>query len=362
LVSQVLTCTPTGIIAGDESKVHVGVVGSYLGGVHAGDHNIGLEYTITGEKKDDYVISNGSTQTLLGTIAPRAVTVTSDSDTKQFDNSPLTKNSYKVTSGSFVGHEGFESISIIGQCTDAGSFKNSFERDEEKVVYSVKQNTNDSDYAFTFIEGDLIITPVTVTVPTGGSLKYTGTVLEAAVAKSDWYTFLETEGSTVRESQLGDYIVKISLLYNHDAIVNVKWSDDSTEVKNVAWHIIVSALNPNCFSLKEETVFYNGQPHTDMVLYTPSGGVHYTEGTDYRVDYTADTTNKGDKTATIVGINGYAGSTPIVLEFEVLPLPITVTFDEHQAFLYDGNEHTPVFEHSDIMEGDAVTFSLDFKD
>ena len=155
--------------------------------------------------------------------------------------------------------------------------------------------------------------------------------------------------------------MKISLLYNHDAIVNVKWSDDSTEVKNVAWHIIVSALNPNCFSLKEETVFYNGQPHTDMVLYTPSGGVHYTEGTDYRIDYTADTINKGDKTATIVGINGYAGSTPIVLEFEVLPLPITVTFEEHQAFLYDRTEHTPTFEHSEIMEGDTVTFSLDVK-
>ncbi|QTE69333.1 hypothetical protein JNO48_05385 [Clostridiales bacterium] len=49
------------------------------------------------------------------TINPVEIELTADSATKEYDGTALTKNTYKITKGAFVGEEGLASVTVEGQ-------------------------------------------------------------------------------------------------------------------------------------------------------------------------------------------------------------------------------------------------------
>lgn len=84
-------------------------------------------------------------------VTPAKVTVTANSKSKKYDGIALTDNGYSITSGSFVAGEGFESVTVEGSQTYAGSSENKI------TGHNVNANTKEGNYKFTFLAGTLTV-------------------------------------------------------------------------------------------------------------------------------------------------------------------------------------------------------------
>ena len=104
-------------------------------------------------------------------IAKRSVTLTSASESREYNGEALTNDGVTVGGDGFVAGEG-AIYSVTGAITDAGRVDNSF-------TYAANSNTNFDNYIITKEEGTLEVTPVTkkVTVTITGksdTLPYSG--------------------------------------------------------------------------------------------------------------------------------------------------------------------------------------------
>lgn len=114
-----------------------------------------------------FVINDG---TLV--ISPRTLTITSGSDSKEYDGTPLTSSEIKVTGDGFVDGEG-ASYTFTGSQLDVGSSKNSFD-------YRLNDNTKAKNYEITKEYGDLTVTAVStqiVITANSGEKMYDGSAL-----------------------------------------------------------------------------------------------------------------------------------------------------------------------------------------
>ena len=89
------------------------------------------------------------------TITPRDVTLTSASDTKEYDGTPLTNDT--VTADGFADGEG-ATYNVTGTQTEVGSSKNKF-------AYTLNSNTTASNYNITTNYGTLAVTAKTTPDP-----------------------------------------------------------------------------------------------------------------------------------------------------------------------------------------------------
>ena len=85
-------------------------------------------------------------------IEKRKVTLTSASDSKVYDGTPLTKKEVTVGGDGFAKDEGV-TYTFKGSQTNAGSSKNMF-------TYAWNEGTNKDNYTIYQIEGDLVVTPI----------------------------------------------------------------------------------------------------------------------------------------------------------------------------------------------------------
>ncbi|RGS29775.1 hypothetical protein DWY01_08170, partial [Eubacterium sp. AF22-8LB] len=155
---------------------------SYTAAVNAGT----VEVTITG-------IGNytGTAKTSYE-ITKRNVTLTSASDSKVYDKTPLTNHNVTVGGDGFVKEEG-ATYNVTGSQTEKGTSKNTF-------TYELKSNTKASNYTIEVVYDDLTVTAEdgeVVVIITGrkDTFEYDGT--EKSVKG---YDVSITEGSTYTES------------------------------------------------------------------------------------------------------------------------------------------------------------------
>ena len=118
----------------------------------------GVTIDTTKDTSGNYVVSATVDGTL--TITPRPLTITADSDTKVYDGTALTKNSY--TSEGLMAGDVIESVTITGSQTNAGSSDNV----PSAAVIKKGDDVVTANYTITYTNGTLEITkkPVTVTV------------------------------------------------------------------------------------------------------------------------------------------------------------------------------------------------------
>lgn len=141
-------------------------------GTDAGTYNMNLapeNFTnINGNFKNVlFVIYDG---TLV--ISPRTLTITSGSDSKEYDGTPLTSSEIKVSGDGFVDGEG-ASYTFTGSQTNNGSSKNTFD-------YELNANTKAKNYEITKEYGDLTVTAVStqiVITANSGEKIYDGSAL-----------------------------------------------------------------------------------------------------------------------------------------------------------------------------------------
>lgn len=103
--------------------------------------------------------SEAATTTAKLTIAKRAITLTSASDSKFYDGTALTANTVTVTEGSYANDESFQ-YNVTGSQIEVGASENTF-------TYSATSSAKVENYEVTLVKGKLTVDPVVTFVMNG---------------------------------------------------------------------------------------------------------------------------------------------------------------------------------------------------
>ena len=312
-------------------------------------------------------------------ISKRDVTLTSGSDDKVYDGTPLTKDKVTVSGDGFVKGEGAE-YNVTGSQTKAGSSDNEF-------TYTLKDNTNEKNYNITVVKGTLTVTQdknevvVTITGHTN-SAKYDGkdhtakgydvSINNKKYHASD-FTFKGTDNVTKKDA--GTYPMGLK---ESDFVNN------STDFAKVTFVVTDGSLTieKRTVTLGSATAskVYDGTALTSKDITV--GGDEFVDGEGATYDVTGSQTAVGssDNTFTYeLNKNTKAGNytiTTSVGTLTVTPQSITpdpenpdsykgITINDPSDHVYDGQEHkwSPTVKDADdkaLTEGRDYTVSYKY--
>ena len=216
-------------------------------------------------------------------ITPREITLTSGSDEKIYNGTPLTKDEVTVSAPGFVDGEG-ATYTVTGSQTEVGESNNSF-------TYKLNDNTKASNYTITPEYGKLKVTPVTAGVvvtitENSGSAKYDGT--EKTVTGYD-VTSISNPLYTKRDFTFsGDATIKGTDAGTYDMnLVPGDFTNTNGNFKNVTFVIVNGTLviSPRTLTItsgsdKQE---YDGTPLTNDKIAVTGDGFAEGEGATYTV-------------------------------------------------------------------------------
>lgn len=284
------------------------------------------------------------------TIAPKDAT-------RAYDGTDL-KASEFVTEG-FVKDQGVKSATFTGSQLNVGTSKSGIDG------YVLADGTNANNYDITKGTGNLEVTPVSdeVTVTITGNaatLKYNGTeqsVTGYTVACSNGlYTandFVFTGAAVAKGTNVGTYKMGLD---------KGQFSNTSANFSNVTFVVVDGQLTITPKSVDPEAgkgmsvgklphVTYNGKSQKQKPE-VKDGNTLLTEGTDYTLVYSKDTTNVGTVTVTVEGKGNYAGEAKVT--YGIMKRQVTLE-SASASKVYDG---TPLFSH-DVVVTSAAGFVED---
>ena len=224
-------------------------------------------------------------------ITPREITLTSGSDEKIYDGTPLTKDEVTVSAPGFVGGEG-ATYTVTGSQTEVGESNNSF-------TYKLNDNTKASNYTITPEYGKLKVKPVTdevivtITEPSG-SYKYDGT--EKTVTGYD-VTSISNPLYTTRDFTFsGDATIKGTDAGTYDMnLAPEDFTNINGNFKNVRFVIddgtLVISQRVLTITSGSDSKEYDGTPLTNDEIAVTGDGFVDGEGASYT--FTGSQTNNG---------------------------------------------------------------------
>ena len=296
----------------------------------------------------DKVIVNKINGTL--TISKRKVTLTSQTDSKDYDGTPLTRPNVTITNG-FVKDE-VKEVKATGAVTNVseGEVTNT-------IVITEGENFKESNYSITKHEGTLSITPVTdeVTVTIKGNSKttpYNGTVQSVGgyTVESISNTLYKSTDFTLNDQAKATGKDAATYPMNLDA---TQFVNKNTNFSNVKFEIAEDGqliINPCAVTLTSETASkdYDGTPLTRPNVKVEG---NFVDGEVTKVEATGSVTyvSEGDVTNTIViteGENFKESNYSITkhegtLSITEVDAEVTVTIKGHEeTATYDGNPHS----------------------
>ena len=296
----------------------------------------------------DKVIVNKINGTL--TISKREVTLTSQTDSKDYDGTPLTRPEVTITGG-FVKDE-VKEVKATGSVTNVseGEVTNT-------ITYKTSDNFNSENYSITKNEGKLSITPVTdeVTVTIKGNSKatpYNGTVQSVGgyTVESISNTLYTSTDFTLNGQAMATGKDAATYPMNLDA---TQFVNNNTNFSNVKFEIAEDGqlvINPRAVTLTSETASkdYDGTPLTRPNVKAEG---NFVDGEVTKVEATGSVTyvSDGEVTNTIViteGENFKESNYSITkhegtLSITEVDAEVTVTIKGHEATAtYDGKPHS----------------------
>ena len=284
-------------------------------------------------------------------ITPRTVKLTSGSDSKTYDGTPLTK--HEVKEDGFVKDDG-ATYEFTGSQTNVGTSDNTFD-------YALKDGTLASNYIVTTEAGKLTVNPVTdkVTVTIkehsaehvydGTEKTVTGYDVKSISNKlytKDDFTFSGT--AEAKGTNVGEYPMNVQasdFTNNSHNFKNVTFIIEDGSLKITPKSIVPSETNSMEVTGPADTK-YNGDEQKLKPVVKDQGKV-LTENVDYKLSYTGDTTNAGTVKITIKGKGNYNGSTEV--SYEITKRNVTLT-SATDSKVYD---KTPLTNHNVAVEGDG---------
>ena len=284
-------------------------------------------------------------------ITPRTVKLTSGSDSKTYDGTPLTK--HEVKDDGFVKDDG-ATYEFTGSQTNVGTSDNTF-------TYALKDGTLASNYIITTKAGKLTVNPVTdiVTVTIkehGAEHVYDGTEktvtgydvksISNKLYTKDDFTFSGT--AEAKGTNVGEYPMNVQasdFTNNSNNFTNVTFVIEDGLLKITSKSIVPSETNGMVVTGPQNTL-YNGDEQKLTPVVKDQDKV-LTENVDYELSYTGDTTNAGTVKITIKGKGNYNGSTEV--SYKITKRNVTLT-SATDSKVYD---KTPLTNHNVAVEGDG---------
>ena len=284
-------------------------------------------------------------------ITPRTVKLTSESDSKTYDGTPLTK--HEVKEDGFVKDDG-ATYDFTGSQTNVGTSDNTF-------TYALKDGTLASNYIITTEAGKLTVNPVTdeVTVTIkehsaehvydGTEKTVTGYDVKSISNKhytKDDFTFSGT--AEAKGTNVGEYPMNVQssdFTNNSHNFTNVTFIIEDGSLKITPKSIVPSETNGMEVTGPADTK-YNGDEQKLTPVVKDQGKV-LTENVDYKLSYTGDTTNVGTVKITIKGKGNYNGSTEV--SYKITERSVTLT-SATDSKVYDKN---PLTNHNVTIGGDG---------
>ena len=321
---------------------------------------------ITIKGKGNY---NGSTEVSYK-ITKRSVTLTSATDSKVYDKTPLTNHNVAVGGDGFVKEEG-ATYNVTGSQTSVGESDNEF-------TYTLKSNTKAKNYNITTHNGKLKVTAeaseVTVVI-TGrnGTFPYDGT--EKSVKG---YDVSITQGSTYTEADFtfsGNDEVKGTEANTYPMGLKVSdFTNNNTNYSSVTFVVNDGSLVINPKSIipdgpdtpdekktgievtDPEGSIYDGLPHVNPLKVTDTKtGKELEENKDYTLTYVGDVVNVGTVKVKVKGIGNYTGE--FTKKYQITPREYTVTTDSAEK-PYDGTALTAGGRVNNLVDGETVTLKI----
>ena len=333
---------------------------SYTAAVNAGT----VEVTITG--KGNYT---GTAKTSYE-ITKRSVTLTSASDSKPYDKTPLTNKNVTIGGFGFVKDEG-ATYNVTGSQTEKGTSKNIF-------TYELKSNTKASNYTIEVTYGDLTVTAEdgeVVVVITGHkkSFEYDGT--EKSVKG---YDVSITQGSKYAESDFtfsGNDEVKGTEANTYPMGLKVSDFTNNNDNYNKVKFVVTDGLltitpksitpdGPNTPEDKKTGIkatdpadsIYNGKVHVNpLTVRDTKTNKDLVENKDYTLTYVGDVVNVGTVKVKVKGIGNYTGE--FTKKYQITPREYTVTTDSAEK-PYDGTALTAGGRVNNLVDGETVTLKI----
>jgi len=216
-------------------------------------------------------------------ITPREITLTSGSDEKIYNGTPLTKDEVTVSAPGFVDGEG-ATYTVTGSQTEVGESDNSF-------TYKLNDNTKASNYTITPEYGKLKVTPVTAGVvvtitENSGSAKYDGTEktvtgYDVTSISNPLYTtrdFTFSGNATIKGTDAGTY--DMNLAPGDFTNINKNFTNVTFVIKDGTLVISPRTLTITSGSDSKE---YDGTPLTCPDVTVSGDGFAEGEGATYTV-------------------------------------------------------------------------------
>ena len=281
-------------------------------------------------------------------ISPRAVTLTSQTDSKDYDGTPLTRPNVKVE-GNFVDGE-VTKVEATGSVTyvSEGDVTNT-------IVITEGENFKESNYSITKHEGTLSITEVdaevTVTIKGNkGTVTYDGnphsvegyevTNISNKLYKENDIGF--TGEAKAEGTAAGTY--QMNLTAQQFSNISQNFTNVEFVVEDGSLTINPKSITPDGPDTPEEkktgiTVTapegskYDGEEHKNKPTVTDTKTDKVlVEGTDYTLAYSDDVINAGTVTVTVKGIGNYSGETTTT--YQITKRNVTLT-SESASKVYD---------------------------
>ena len=327
--------------------------------------NVGtVKITIKG--KGNY---NGSTEVSYK-ITKRSVTLTSATDSKVYDKTPLTNHNVAVGGDGFVKEEG-ATYNVTGSQTSVGESDNEF-------TYTLKSNTKAKNYNITTHNGKLIVTAeaseVTVVI-TGrnGTFPYDGTEksvkgYDVSITQGSTYTeadFTFSGNDEVKSTEAGTY--NMGLKPEDFTNNNTNYSSVTFVVNDGSLVINPKSIIPDGPDTPDEKKtgievtdpegsIYDGLPHVNPLTVTDTkAGATLVKDTDYTLSYSKDVINVGTVTVTVKGKGNYTGE--FTKKYQITPREYTVTTDSAEK-PYDGTALTAGGRVNNLVDGETVTLKI----
>ena len=380
-----LTVTPKSIIPSDTNGIEVTkpADSKYDGKVHENKPTVkdnktdktlveGTDYTLS--YKGDTTNVGTVTVTIIGIgnytgshdvtyqITKRTVKLTSGSDSKTYDGTPLVKHDVTVSEDGFADGEG-ATYSYTGTQIDAGSSENTF-------TYALNEGTLASNYEITTVNGTLTVEAVKTEVKveiTGhtDTVTYDGQVHSVSgydVTKISNKLYSDTAISFTGTAVVSRTVAGTSYM----GLTAAQFSNTSANFTNVTFVVHDGWLKVDPKSIipdgpdtpdekktgievtKPADSKYDGNVHENKpeVKDTKTGAT-LVEGTDYTLSYKVDTTNAGTVTVTITGAGNYTGSHNV--EYQITKRNVTLT-SATDSKVYD---KTPLTNSNIAIGGDG---------
>ena len=299
-------------------------------------------------------------------ITKRNVTLTSATDSKVYDKTPLTNSNIAIGGDGFAKLEG-ASYHVTGSQTNVGDSDNEF-------TYKLNDDTKASNYNIEVKFGKLYITTQdgqVIVVITGHKKTYDYDGTEKTVSG---YDVSITEGSTYAETDFtfnGNAEVKATEANTYP--MGLKASDftnNNTNYSSVTFVVNDGSLvinpksiipdGPNTPDEKKtgievtnpEDSIYDGLPHVNPLTVTDTKTkTDLEENKDYTLTYSSDVINVGTVDVTVNGIGNYAGE--FKKSYKITPREYTVTTESAKK-VYDGTALTAGGKIEGIVDGEVV--------